>query len=79
MRTFPAVLATLSFSMTLMASESFYGTWKLNVAKSNLGCADDVVSQTMKITETGPNTYVNVIDSISKSGQAHRTETGTVP
>lgn len=77
MRTFPAVLATLSFSMTLMASESFYGTWKLNVAKSNLGCADDVVSQTMKITETGPNTYVNVIDSISKSGQAHRTETGT--
>lgn len=73
---FPAVLATLSFSMMLIASESFYGTWKLNVAKSSIKCSD-VASTTMKITETGPNTYVNVTDSISKSGQAHHSETGT--
>src|SRR5580704_7491996 len=61
-------LALLSLSTLLMASESFYGTWKLNVAKSDIKCGD-IASQAMTITETGPNTYRNVIDSVSKSGE----------
>lgn len=68
-------LATLSFSMTLMGAESFYGTWKLNMAKSKLQCSD-IASETMKITETGPNSYHNVIDLVSKSGQARHQDSG---
>jgi hypothetical protein len=70
MRSAFTVLATLSFSTMLMASESFYGTWKLNVAKSTLKCSD-LASETMTITEAGPNAYRNVTDSVSKSGEAH--------
>jgi hypothetical protein len=58
------VLAALSFSLTLMADESFYGTWKLNVAKSKLQCSD-IASETMKITATAPNSYNNVTDLVS--------------
>jgi hypothetical protein len=33
MRTTFTILATLLFSMTLMAADSFDGTWKLNLPK----------------------------------------------
>jgi hypothetical protein len=59
LRTTLTVLGILSFSTMLMASESFYGTWKLNLAKSDLKCTNDA-SVTMTITETGPNSYRNV-------------------
>jgi hypothetical protein len=68
------VVATLSFSLTLMAAESFYGTWKLNMAKSKLCSDTDIASETMKITETGPNSYRNVTDVVSKSGEVHHQE-----
>jgi hypothetical protein len=66
------VLAALSFS-TALAADSFYGTWKLNVAKSNLQCSD-IISQTMKIIETGPDSFRNISDVILKSGKAHHIE-----
>jgi hypothetical protein len=69
------VLAALSCSLTLMAAESFYGTWKLNVAKSKLQCSD-VSSETLKIIETGPSGYRNITDVVSKSGEAHHQESG---
>jgi len=59
--------------MALMGAESFYGTWKLNMAKSKLQCSD-IASETMKITETGQNSYNNVTDLVSKSGKARHQE-----
>ena len=75
MRITLTVLAALSSSFMLMADESFYGTWKLNVAKSKIQCSD-IASETMTITATGPNSYRNVIDSVSKSGKARHQENG---
>jgi len=73
MRSAFTILAALSFSMALMGAESFYGTWKLNMAKSKLQCSD-IASETMKITETGQNSYNNVTDLVSKSGKARHQE-----
>jgi hypothetical protein len=75
MRITVALIAALSFNMALIAEESFYGTWKLNVTKSKLQCSD-VASETMKIVETGPNSYRNITDVVSKSGEAHHQESG---
>jgi hypothetical protein len=60
--------------MTLMGAESFYGTWKLNVAKSKLPCSADLTSETMKIVETGPDSYRNVVDVVLKSGETRHQE-----
>ena len=65
------VVATLSFSMTLMAADSFDGTWKLNLAKSKLQCSD-IVSQTMKITDSTPSSQRTSSDIVSKSGVHHQ-------
>jgi hypothetical protein len=66
-----AVLATVSLSLTLMAADSFEGTWKLNLAKSKLQCSD-TVSQTMKITGSSPNSQRTMSDIVSKSGAHHQ-------
>ena len=75
MRITVAVLAAMSFSMALNAAESFYGTWKLNVDKSKIRCSD-IAGETMKITETGPNSYRNVTDLVSKSGKSRHQDIG---
>ena len=75
MRITLTVLAVLSFGTTLMADESFYGTWKLNPAKSKIQCTK-VASETLKITGTGPNSYRNVTDRVSQSGEARHLESG---
>ena len=66
-----ALLAAMSFSMALIAADSFDGTWKLNVAKSKLQCSD-IVSQTMKITESSPSNQRTISDIVSKSGTHHQ-------
>ena len=64
-----SVLAILSLSVTLMAANPLLGTWKLNVAKSKLQCSDNIVSETMKITEAGPNSFRSTFDIVLKSGE----------
>jgi hypothetical protein len=69
------VVALLSFSMTLVAADSYVGTWKLNVAKSKLtGNSVDLVSETMTVAMTGPNTFRTTIDAVTKSGQTRHQE-----
>jgi hypothetical protein len=67
------VLATLSLSIPLIAANPLVGTWKLNVAKSKLQCSD-IASETMKITETGSNSFRNTYDVVSKSGADQHSE-----
>jgi len=48
---------------------------KLNTAKSTLkGANADIASETMTISETGPNRTRTVIDTVSKSGKAKHQE-----
>jgi len=75
MRTALTALATLSLSFTLMAADPFVGTWKLNVEKSTLkGRNADIASETMTMSETGPNAYQIVIESVSKTGETRHQE-----
>jgi hypothetical protein len=73
MRIAYVVVATLSLSMMLKAANPLVGTWKLNVGKSKLECSD-LSSETMHVTETGPNSFRNVYDVVSKSGEARHSE-----
>jgi len=64
------IVAALSLAISVMAAD-FTGTWKLDLAKSKP--RGDVASETMKIEETGPNTYRTTIDEVQNSGQkAHQ-------
>jgi hypothetical protein len=75
MRTALTTLAALSLSVTLMAADSFVGTWKLNLAKSTLSEPNaDIASQTMTISETGPNDRRTIIDVVLKSGKTQHQE-----
>jgi hypothetical protein len=73
MRIAYAVVATVSLSIPLTAANPLLGNWKLNAAKSKLQCSD-IASETMNITETGPNSFRNTYDVVSKSGEAHHLE-----
>ena len=72
MRTNRIALAMLSFSFSMMAADSFVGTWKLNLAKSK-GANAELVSQTMTISETGSDTRT-IIDVVLKSGETRHEE-----
>src|SRR5438105_2608496 len=65
MRIALALCGMLSLTVTLSAAD-FTGTWVLNPAKST---APNIVSQTMKIEQTGANTTKDIIDVVLKSGQ----------
>jgi len=72
MRITLTVLAALLFSLTLMAAD-FTGTWKLNVEKSKIQ-NNDLASETMTISQAGPNSYTTTVDAVSKSGERRHTE-----
>jgi hypothetical protein len=72
MRIVPILLGTISIAVTLMAAD-FAGTWKLNLDKSKLQ-TNDLASETMTISQTGPNNYTTTIDTVSKSGEQRHTE-----
>jgi hypothetical protein len=75
MRTARITLAVLAYSFTLMAADAFSGTWKLNVEKSTLlGRNADIASETLMVSETGPNTYTVVTDIVSKTGEKKHQE-----
>lgn len=75
MRTALCALAVFSFSVKLMAADPFVGTWKLNVEKSTpKGRNADIASETMKMSETGPDAYQIIIDSVSKTGESRHQE-----
>ena len=76
MRLALAVLATLSLSVVLTAAD-FTGTWKLNVGKSKLR-GNDIASETVTITQTGPNTYTTTIDLVTTSGVKRHLEISRV-
>jgi len=44
------------------------GTWKLNL-KTSPDPSPNLVSQTMKLEQAGPNTYRTIIDGVQKSGK----------
>jgi hypothetical protein len=67
-----ALTIWLTSSIVMMGAD-FAGTWKLNQAKSKL--PTEYTSQTMKVTETGPETYQIVFDVVPKSGAAQHRET----
>ena len=76
MRLVPILLGTISSAVTLMAAD-WAGTWKLNLEKSKIQNSTrpyaGLASETMTISETGPNSYTTTIDTVSKSGeQRHR-------
>ena len=79
MRLIFTVLGTLSLGVVLAAAD-FTGTWKLNVEKSQLPGNDlaDLTSETMTISETGPNTYTTTIDIVTKSGGKRHLEINRV-
>src|SRR5689334_18396023 len=70
MRLALSILATFSLTLALSAAD-FVGTWKLNTAKSKSG---NIVGQTMKIEQTGANTYKTTIDTVLKSGEKRHEE-----
>jgi hypothetical protein len=72
MRKVLAIAAVLSFSMTLVAADPIVGTWKLNVAKSQLH--NPVQSYLMKIEQTAPNTYRCVFDVVTAQGEKQHQE-----
>jgi hypothetical protein len=51
----------------------FAGTWKLNLEKSKLQ-NNDLASETMNISKTGPNSYTTAADTVSKSCEQRHTE-----
>jgi hypothetical protein len=62
-----SLLLAASATMLAQTQKDFTGTWKLNFAKSKP--SNDLVSETMKIEQTGPNAYRTTIDDALKSGQ----------
>src|ERR1700678_2370238 len=75
MRIALTVVVIFSLSTTLVAAEPFVGTWKLNVQKSTLLVNDlSRVSETMTISNSGPNSFRTTIDSVPKSGQTRHVE-----
>ena len=73
MRLTLAVLATFSLGATLAAAD-FTGTWKLNMEKSKLSTDNPRASETMTISQTGPNTYTTAFDIVTKSGENRHQE-----
>lgn len=60
----------------LVGAEPFVGMWKLNVEKSKLTSSNaDLAGRTMTISQTGPNTFVSIVDSVSKSGETRHQKT----
>jgi hypothetical protein len=66
------ILTTVLFSTTAMAAD-FAGTWKLNLEKSK-NQDPKVVSETLTIEPTGPNSYRTTIDITLKSGEKRHLE-----
>ena len=60
------ILVALSVVSTAVAAD-FTGTWQLNIAKSKL--AAPVTSETLKIEQTGPNTFRTTIDQSGPGGE----------
>jgi hypothetical protein len=71
MRPAQMIIGTILLAMTGLAAD-FTGTWKVNLEKSKPG--SDLASDTMKIEQTGPNTYRTTIDRVQKSGQKSHQE-----
>ena len=61
------LLALLLFAR-LLSGQDFVGTWKLNLEKSRPPVSD-LAAITMKIEETGANTFRSTIDIVWKGGQ----------
>jgi hypothetical protein len=69
------VVAFVSISTMLIAAEPFVGTSKLNLEKSTLlGNDRNLASETMTISNIGPNSFRTTIDSVPKSGQTRHVE-----
>lgn len=78
MTTARTALAVFSFSFTLMAADSFVGTWKLNMEKSRLQ-TNNIASETMKISEASSTSDRIVIDVVLKSGETQHQEFNRIP
>jgi hypothetical protein len=70
MRIALALFGIALVTVTLSAAD-FTGTWVLDSAKST---STPVVSETMKIEQTGPNSYKTIIDAVLKSGEKRHQE-----
>lgn len=57
-----------------MAAAPFEGIWKLNVGKSKLAPNRDIAAETMKIVETGRDSFKTITDITTKSGQNRHEE-----
>jgi hypothetical protein len=66
MRPTAIILGSIAFTVSAIAAD-FTGTWKLSLPKSKL--TSDLVSETMKIEQTGPNTYRTTVDTVRKSAK----------
>lgn len=76
MRLTITVLATVVFSFPVAAAD-FNGTWRLNVEMSKLR-GNDIASETVTISQTGPNTYTTMIDLVTTSGVRRHLEISRV-
>jgi hypothetical protein len=70
MRITLALFGLVSLTVMLSAAD-FTGTWVLNSAQST---STTIVSETMKIEQTGPNAYTTIIDAVLKSGEKRHQE-----
>ena len=64
-----------SLSMVLMAADPFVGAWKVNLDKS--GPRDEVLNianETRTISQTGPISFVTIVDIVFKSGKTSHQE-----
>jgi hypothetical protein len=71
--TIAASLTAVLLCGTALAAD-FTGTWKLNPDKSQVQHSD-IVSETLKIEQTGPQTYRSIVDIVTKSGQKRHLDT----
>ncbi len=71
-------VASILFSALLFVASAtaadFVGTWKVNIAKSNLPANSNVASQTLTLQQAGPNTYKTIQVVVLQSGETQNGE-----
>jgi hypothetical protein len=77
MRLYQVVFLAAVCAAVAAAADPFVGSWKLDVAKSNLGSQSNLQSLERTDELVGPNTHRLVEVSTGLDGQQHRTD-GTV-
>ena len=68
------IFMTLASAITAQSSETWYGTWRLNLAKSSYNPRTVLRSQVLNIEPSPQGGFTVVIDSVTSRGERTRSE-----